>query len=141
MGKVDKIQFKNTYKLLRDLWTKEYLFSEYEKHAKEERILLYNARCQKEAGDLLSLLKDQIRQNLPPGDYYIHVQECGKIMVRWGLEEKKYLKRCETQHSLERWSYEEKVDQNNQSARECGLILFLLPFIIVFVWSILKSIQ
>lgn len=134
MGKADKIRFKNTYKVLRKLWTKEYLSEQYERRKESQEILLHHARSVKDGGDLLSLLHEQILQNLPLGDvYYIHIDDNANIRVRWGRNRETYHKQRDEIQERRRLGHEQ-MERDNEAA--CKIVLFIILLVLIGILSL-----
>lgn len=134
MGKADKIRFKNTYKVLRKLWTKEYLSAEYERHKESQEIFLHQARCVKDGGDLLSLLREQIEQNLPVDEvYHIHTDDRANIRVRWGENRKTFLNQREDDQKRRRLR-QEQFERDNETG--CKFVLIVICFVLIGVFSL-----
>ena len=126
MGKtVDAIRLKTAYKELRALCTKDFFAESVHKNEGKEEILLYQAYSVYQAGELISLLKEQIKENFPLNDYEVNVCENAHIIIQWGEAKKRVRK--ERAERLRR----EEVKCNDATAKGVGICFFFAPFLVI----------
>ena len=137
---MDAIRLKTAYKELRALCIKDFFAECVQKNEGKEEILLYQAYSVYQAGELISLLKEQIKENFPLNDYEVNVCENAHIIIQWGEAKKRVRKERDGKWEREERLRREEMERDSL-ALKAGVLFFLFPILVLFLIVILIRIQ